>query len=248
MFNKKKKQLDTNERPSLVTLTRPSSVIAEQFRTIRTNIQFSMVDKNLKTLVITSAGPGAGKSTISANLAVTFAMQGKKVLIVYLSRTKNTKAVAEIIQKQVGGTLVSLELERPYPENYQAIVEQVAKENSNGYLPPLKTKIDSITRYDIIFLGFPTWGMQLPPPVKSFLTSHNLKGKTLIPFNTNAGYGIGSTIQTVKALAPNCNILEGFSTEGGKERDGILFVMKDENEKRTQLEVHKWLRKIEILK
>lgn len=175
-------------------------------------------------------------------------LRGKKVLIVYLSRTKNTKAVAEIIQKQVGGTLVSLELERPYPENYQAIVEQVAKENSNGYLPPLKTKIDSITRYDIIFLGFPTWGMQLPPPVKSFLTSHNLKGKTLIPFNTNAGYGIGSTIQTVKALAPNCNILEGFSTEGGKERDRILFVMKDENEKRAQLEVHKWLQKIEILK
>lgn len=90
MFNKKKKKLDTNERPSLVTLTRPSSVIAEQFRTIRTNIQFSMVDKNLKTLVITSAGPGAGKSTISANLAVTFAMQGKKVLIVDADMRKPT--------------------------------------------------------------------------------------------------------------------------------------------------------------
>ena len=90
MFNKKKKQIETNERPSLVTLTRPSSVIAEQFRTIRTNIQFSMVDKNLKTLVITSAGPGAGKSTISANLAVTFAMQGKKVLIVDADMRKPT--------------------------------------------------------------------------------------------------------------------------------------------------------------
>lgn len=90
MFNKKKKQLDTNERPSLVTLTRPSSVIAEQFRTIRTNVQFSMVDKNLKTLVITSAGPGAGKSTISANLAVTFAMQGKKILIVDADLRKPT--------------------------------------------------------------------------------------------------------------------------------------------------------------
>lgn len=90
MFNKKKKQLDTNERPSLVTLTRPSSVIAEQFRTIRTNVQFSMVDKNLKTLVITSAGPGAGKSTISANLAVAFAMQGKKILIVDADLRKPT--------------------------------------------------------------------------------------------------------------------------------------------------------------
>lgn len=90
MFNRNKKQLDTNERPSLVTLTRPSSVIAEQFRTIRTNIQFSMVDRNLKTIVITSADPGAGKSTISANLAVTFAMQGKKVLIVDADMRKPT--------------------------------------------------------------------------------------------------------------------------------------------------------------
>lgn len=90
LFNKKKKNADTNERPSLVTITRPSSVIAEQFRTIRTNIQFSMVDKDLKTLVITSAGPGAGKSTISANLAVTFAMQGKKVLIVDADMRKPT--------------------------------------------------------------------------------------------------------------------------------------------------------------
>lgn len=51
-----------------------------------------------------------------------------KVLIVYLSRTNNTKAMAEIIQKNVGGTLVSLELEKPYPENYQQTVQQVVKE------------------------------------------------------------------------------------------------------------------------
>ena len=175
-------------------------------------------------------------------------LSGKNVLIVYLSRTKNTKAIAEIIQKTVGGKLVSLELEKPYPENYQAIVDQVAKENNSGYLPPLKTKIDSLEKYDVIFLGFPTWGMQLPPPMKSFLSIYNLKGKTLIPFNTNAGYGIGSTFQTVKDLAPSSNILEGFSTQGGIERDGIYFVMEGEKEKQANVEIQKWLRKIEIVK
>ncbi len=65
-----------------------------------------------------------------------------KILIVYLSRTNNTKAIAEIIHKNVGGTLVALELEKPYPENFQAIVQQVANENGTGYLPPLRTKID----------------------------------------------------------------------------------------------------------
>ena len=170
------------------------------------------------------------------------------VLIVYLSRTNNTKSIAEIIHNQVGGKLVSLALERPYPENYRAIVDQVAKENSTGYLPPLKTKIDDIAQYDIIFVGFPTWGMQLPPPVKSFLSSYNLTGKTIIPFNTNAGYGVGSTFQTVKALAPNSKVLEGFSTQGGIERDGILFVIKGEKEKQAKLEIQQWLKKIGVLK
>lgn len=173
---------------------------------------------------------------------------GKNVLIVYLSRTKNTKAIAEIIQNTVGGKLVSLELEKPYPKNYQAIVDQVAKENNSGYLPPLKTKIDSLEKYDLIFIGFPTWGMQLPPPMKSFLKQYDLKGKTIIPFNTNAGYGIGSTMQTVKEMAPSSTILEGFSTQGGKERDGIFFVMEGEKEKQAKAEIQDWLEKIEILK
>jgi hypothetical protein len=62
-----------------------------------------------------------------------------KVLIVFLSRTNNTKAIAEIIHKNVGGRLVALELITPYPENYRAIVQQVVRENETGYLPPLKT-------------------------------------------------------------------------------------------------------------
>jgi len=173
-------------------------------------------------------------------------LKNKKVLIVYLSRTKNTKAVAEIIHKKVGGDLVSLELVTPYPEHYQTTVAQVAKENENGFLPPLKTKIDHIEMYDVVFVGFPTWGMQLPPPMKSFLNQYNLSGKTVVPFNTNAGYGIGSSFETVKQLCPNSKVLEGFSTKGGIERDGVLFVVEGQKEKQVQDEVQKWLKKIKI--
>ena len=171
-----------------------------------------------------------------------------KVLIVYLSRTNNTKAVAEIIHKQVGGKLVALELKNPYPENYRAIVDQVARENETGYLPPLKTRIDSIDKYEVVFVGFPTWGMQLPPPMKSFLSQYDLSGKTVVPFNTNAGYGIGSSFQTVKQLCPNSTVLEGFSTKGGIERDGILFVMEGEKAREVATEIRKWLQKIELIK
>ena len=171
-----------------------------------------------------------------------------KVLIVYLSRTNNTKAIAEIIQSNVGGRLVALELEKPYPENYKATVEQVVKENETGYLPPLKTKIDSIEKYDVVFLGFPTWDMKMPPPMKSFLHQYNLSGKTVIPFNTNAGYGVGSGFRTVKELCPDSKILEGFEMKGGVERDGQYLVIKDEKAKEAETKVKKWLQKIKMMK
>lgn len=171
----------------------------------------------------------------------------KNILIVHLSRTKNTKAVAEIIQSNVGGTLVALELENPYPEDYQTIVKQVESENNTGFLPPLKTKIDSIEKYDIIFVGFPTWDMQLPPPMKSFLKNYDLSGKTIVPFNTNAGYGIGSSFEAVKELSPNSTILEGYSTNGGIESDGVYFVIEGERKKQVQSEINEWLQTIKLI-
>jgi flavodoxin len=170
------------------------------------------------------------------------------VLIVYLSRTNNTKAIAEIIHKNVGGTLIALELEKPYPENYQATVQQVVTENETGYLPPLKTKIDSMQNYNVVFVGFPTWGMKLPPPMKSFLKQYDLGGKTVIPFNTNGGYGIGSSFQTVKELCADSKVLEGFEMKGGVERDGIKLAIKDEIAKAAETKVKEWLQKIKIIK
>jgi flavodoxin len=175
-------------------------------------------------------------------------VRSDKILIVYLSRTNNTKAIAEIIHNNVGGILVALELEKPYPENYQATVQQVVKENETNYLPPLKTKIDSIEKYDFIFLGFPTWDMKMPPPIKSFLNQYNLSGKTVIPFNTNAGYGVGSGFRTVRELCPDSKVLEGFETKGGVERDGEYFVIKGERERQAETEVKGWLEKIKLIK
>lgn len=165
------------------------------------------------------------------------------ILIVYLTRTGNTEAIAKMIRENVGGDLVSLELLNPYPKDYQANVRQVERENERGYLPPLKTKIENIQQYQTIFIGFPTWDMQLPPPMKSFLNAYDLRGKTIIPFNTNAGYGVGSGFQQVKQLCPNSRILDGFEIKGGIERDGILFVMEGEKELEARTKVKEWLQK-----
>ncbi|WP_423188930.1 CpsD/CapB family tyrosine-protein kinase [Alkalibacterium sp. f15] len=90
MLFKRKKEINNAERPGLVVVNKPTSVVSEQFRTIRTNIQFSMIDETIRTIVVTSAGPGSGKSIISANLAATFASEEKRVLLVDADMRKPT--------------------------------------------------------------------------------------------------------------------------------------------------------------
>ncbi len=172
----------------------------------------------------------------------------KNILIVYLSRTNNTKAVAEMIHEKLGCDLVALEKKDPYPENYQEIVNQVARENDEGFLPELKTRIDNLKNYDTIFIGFPTWDMQMPPPMKTFLTENDFSGKTVIPFNTNAGFGVGRGFEQVKEFCSDSEILEGFSVEGGYEKKGVFLAIKNQRAVEVENEVEKWLQKIHFIK
>ncbi len=70
------------ENAKLFTLKNPKSLVSEAFRTLRTNIQFTNIDKNIKTLVVTSSGPGEGKTTIACNLATSIAQTEKRVLLI----------------------------------------------------------------------------------------------------------------------------------------------------------------------
>lgn len=106
---KKKKALQETAR-KVVTHTNPRSFVSEQFRTLRTNINFSSPDADIRSLVITSAAPGEGKSTVSANLAVVFAQEGKKVLMIdgdmrkptthYTFRMGNAQGLSSVLTRQ----------------------------------------------------------------------------------------------------------------------------------------------------
>jgi Flavodoxins len=150
----------------------------------------------------------------------------------------STEIVAKQIHDLVGGDLVEIQTVAPYPADYRTTVQQNVDESKAGLKPELKTKIKNMDSYDTIYLGYPTWAMNIPRPIASFLSEYDFKGKTLIPFNTNGGYGLGSTVDSIKELCPDATMLDAFEMPGANVRDaqGVQEAVSD------------WLRKIGSIK
>ena len=135
-MSKKQKKLTHQKVNNLVTKINPKSPISEQYRMIRTNIQFSMVDKDLKTLACTSSMPEEGKSTTISNLAVTLAQQGQKVLLVDADLRKPT--IHKIMKLKNRNGLTSLLTKKSLPD--KAIKQAPEVDNlyilPSGFIPP----------------------------------------------------------------------------------------------------------------
>ncbi|WP_166360311.1 flavodoxin [Pseudomonas akapageensis] len=143
---------------------------------------------------------------------------GSRTLVAYFSRSGNTRVVAGLIQRGLRADLFEIRPTKPYPEDYLETVEQARQERDSGFKPALESKVRAIADYDVVLLGFPIWGETAPPVVRSFLTAHNLTGKTIIPFNTHGGYGLGNSRSVLENHAPKSRVMEGFVMEGEQER------------------------------
>lgn len=154
---------------------------------------------------------------------------GRKILIVYHSRTGHTRTIASLIAKQAGGRLFEIEPLQPYPEDYDALVAQNVREQQSDYLPLLKAMVSDIRDYDPIFVGSPLWNVRLTPPVRSFLARHDLSGKSIAPFDTYIVSGLGRSHEDIEELCPGSTILPGLAIlgENASEASGRVSTWVD---------------------
>lgn len=138
-------------------------------------------------------------------------MTEKKVLIAYYSLSGNTKAVAEKIQKITGGDIFEIEPVKPYPTEYNAVVELAKQEKATEATPDIKGSVD-VSKYDVIFVGTPVWWYTMATPVRTFVSKNDFSGKVIAPFCTHGGGGASATFSDIKKYAPVAEVLEGFST------------------------------------
>lgn len=151
-----------------------------------------------------------------------------KVLVAYFTRTANTRLIATQIATALDAKLFRIEPAAAYPDDYAAQVEQAEDERQRGYEPPLKATVANIAAYETVFLGFPVWGTTAPSVIRSFLSAHDLSGKTIAPFITHGGFGPGSSLEVLAGHAPEARIT-------------AAFVKRCDQEKETLEEVTRWL-------
>ena len=137
-------------------------------------------------------------------------LQDKKVLVVYYSYSGNTKLIAQKIQQITNADIFEIKTVKPYPSNYQEVVEQAAKEKQTDFRPEIQSTEANISQYDIIFLGTPVWWYTMAPPVKTFMSKNKFDGKIIMPFCTHGGGGAAATFGDMQTLAPKAKILKGM--------------------------------------
>ena len=139
-----------------------------------------------------------------------------KSLVVYLSRTGNTRAVAEQIQSLTGSDLVELETVVSYPSSYNDCLAQAQEERANNARPELSMTVSNMSEYDTVYVGYPIWCYTAPMAIFTFLESYDFTGKTVIPFCTSGSTSITESVTDIRSVCSDANVLDGFRA-GGSE-------------------------------
>ena len=160
-----------------------------------------------------------------------------KVLIVFFShagenyavgniKVGNTKLVADEIQKVTGGDEFEIVAERNYDMPYASLTKLAKEEQERNEKPAFKGEVKDIDQYSTVFIGGPVWWGTYPQVMFSFFDKYDLNGKTIIPFTTHEGSGLGNVVEDLKKLYPNATFKEAFSIYGHETRNDLSKVDK----------------------
>lgn len=126
----------------------------------------------------------------------------------------NTETVAEFIKEAVGGDLFEVETVTPYSEDYFTCTKQAKEELQTNARPQIKRVLESINEYDNVFVGYPNWWGTMPMAMFSFLEHYDLNGKTIVPFCTNEGSGMGRSERDIAEICPGSKVEKGLAVRG----------------------------------
>lgn len=120
----------------------------------------------------------------------------------------NTARIASWIQEEIGGDLFSIQVEEPYPSDYDHCMDRAADEKAEDARPVLKENVQSMEQYDTVFIGYPNWWYTCPMAIHSFIKENDLSGKRIVLFCTHGTGGLASSINDIEEALPDYAVLE----------------------------------------
>ncbi len=144
-------------------------------------------------------------------------------LVAYFSASGVTAKVAETLSEAIGADIYAIEPEVPYTKadlNWMDKQSRSSLEMKDlSSRPAIKGRCNNMDEYDTIFVGFPVWWYIAPTIINTFLESYDMSGKTIVPFATSGGSGMGKTNEKLQPSCPNSKLLDGkvFKKTVGKD-------------------------------
>ena len=139
-----------------------------------------------------------------------------KTLVLYYSLTGNTKMVAEEMANRLGADMEAIECVNPYDTNFQACIQRCMQEREQGVTPEILPVQADLSKYDVVFIGYPVWFGTYAPPVAKWLEGVDLTGKKVVPFCTFGSGGLESSVKDLKAAQPNAEVLDGYGVRAAR--------------------------------
>lgn len=142
--------------------------------------------------------------------------EAPKTLVLYYSLTGNTRMVAEEFANRLGADVEELVCVNPYDTNFRACIERCLQEREAGTIAEIEPVKADLSKYDVIFIGYPVWFGTYAPPVATFLSNNDLGGKKVVPFCTFGSGGLESSVKDMVAAQPNAEVYAGYGVRAAR--------------------------------